>query len=60
MSVIYVLIAVSLIIAVLFFAMFIIAVKNGQYGDSYTPSIRMLFDDQEKKKNQKPKPSAKS
>lgn len=60
MSVIYVLIAVSLIIAVLFFTMFIIAVRNGQYDDSYTPSIRMLFENQEKNKNKKSKPSAKS
>lgn len=53
MSVIYVLLAISIIVAVLFFVVFIIAVKNGQYDDSYTPSIRMLFDDElkENKKN---------
>lgn len=53
MSVIYVLLAISIIVAVLFFIVFIIAVKNGQYDDSYTPSIRMLFDDElkENKKN---------
>lgn len=46
MSVIYVLLAISIIVAVLFFAAFIIAVRNGQYDDSYTPSVRMLFEDE--------------
>ena len=46
MSVIYVMLAASVIIAVIFFVAFIIAVKNGQYDDSYTPSVRMLFEDE--------------
>jgi len=46
MSVIYVLLAISIIVAVIFFAAFIISVKNGQYDDSYTPSVRMLFEDE--------------
>ena len=46
MSVIYVLLAISIIVAVLFFAAFIIAVRNGQYDDAYTPSVRMLFEDE--------------
>jgi len=46
MSVIYVLLAISVIIAVSFFVAFIIAVKKGQYDDSYTPSVRMLFEDE--------------
>lgn len=46
MSVIYVLLAVSIIVAVVFFIAFIYAVKKGQYDDSYTPSIRMLFEDE--------------
>jgi cbb3-type cytochrome oxidase maturation protein len=46
MSVIYVLLAVSIVIAVGFFIAFIIAVKKGQYDDSYTPSVRMLFEDE--------------
>ena len=45
MSIIYLLITISLIVALLFFAAFIKAVKSGQYEDSYTPSVRMLFDD---------------
>ncbi|NJB71318.1 cbb3-type cytochrome oxidase maturation protein [Saonia flava] len=46
MSVIYVLLAISIVVAVIFFAAFIVSVKNGQYDDSYTPSVRMLFEDE--------------
>ncbi|MBE9489696.1 MAG: cbb3-type cytochrome oxidase assembly protein CcoS [Bacteroidetes bacterium] len=46
MSVIYVMLSISIIIAVGFFIAFIIAVKKGQYDDSYTPSVRMLFEDE--------------
>ncbi|TXE10017.1 cbb3-type cytochrome oxidase assembly protein CcoS [Seonamhaeicola algicola] len=46
MSVIYVLLAISVIVAVGFFIAFILAVKSGQYDDSYTPSVRMLFEDE--------------
>lgn len=45
MSIIYLLITISLIIALIFFIAFIKAVKSGQFDDSYTPSVRMLFDD---------------
>lgn len=50
MEIIFVLILVSLIIALGFLAAFFWAVKSGQYEDDYTPSIRILFDD---KKNEK-------
>ncbi|MFT4832815.1 MAG: cbb3-type cytochrome oxidase maturation protein [Psychroserpens sp.] len=46
MSVIYVLLTISIVIAVVFFAAFIFSVKNGQYDDTYTPSVRMLFEDE--------------
>ena len=46
MSVIYIMLTVSIIVAIIFFAAFIIAVKNGQFDDSYTPSVRMLFEDE--------------
>ena len=46
MGVIYVLITISVIVAILFFVAFVVAVKSGQYDDSYTPSVRMLFDDE--------------
>lgn len=46
MSVIYLLLTLSILVAVIFFIAFIISVKRGQYDDSYTPSVRMLFDDE--------------
>ncbi|RKR08341.1 cbb3-type cytochrome oxidase maturation protein [Flavobacterium sp. 90] len=48
MSVIYLLISVSIFVAIGFFIAFIVAVKSGQYDDDYTPSVRMLFDDETK------------
>ncbi len=50
MTIIFTLIIVSLIIAVIFFILFIKSVKSGQYDDLYTPSVRMLFDDELVKK----------
>ena len=54
------LIIASLFIAILFFILFVKSVKSGQYDDVYTPSVRMLFDDElvndkssDKKSNQK-------
>jgi len=46
MEVVYITIGVSVIVAILFFIAFIISVKSGQYEDTYTPSVRMLFDDE--------------
>lgn len=46
MSIIYVLIAVSVIVAIIFFVAFIYSVRSGQYDDTYTPSVRMLFEDE--------------
>jgi len=46
MSVIYVLLTISIIVAIGFFTAFIISVRSGQYDDSYTPSVRMLFEDE--------------
>lgn len=51
MGIIVVLILVSLTVAVLFLGLFIWAVKKGQFDDDYTPSLRMLDDDQTKKGN---------
>ncbi|MBP7395992.1 MULTISPECIES: cbb3-type cytochrome oxidase assembly protein CcoS [Flavobacterium] len=53
MSVIYLLISISIFVAIGFFVAFVIAVRTGQYDDDYTPSVRMLFDDELAKKNQK-------
>jgi len=46
MNIIFMLIVASLIIAVIFFVLFVKSVKSGQYDDVYTPSVRMLFDDE--------------
>ena len=40
------LITISIILAVCFLYAFIKAVRNGQYDDDYTPSVRMLFEDE--------------
>jgi len=43
-SVIYILIGISIVVASGFLGAFIWAVKSGQFEDTYTPSVRMLFD----------------
>lgn len=48
MSAILVLICFSLLVAGGFLIGFIWSVKTGQYDDTYTPSIRVLFDDNNK------------
>lgn len=53
MSVIYLLLTLSILVAIVFFIAFIYSVKKGQYDDSYTPSVRMLFDDELVKENKK-------
>jgi len=40
------LLALSLLVAIIFFVLFIFSVRKGQYDDTYTPSVRMLFDDE--------------
>jgi len=49
MSVVFVLVFAAIIMAGAFLIAFIWSVKNGQYEDTYTPSVRMLFDDPEMK-----------
>jgi len=53
MSVVFVLIIASLIVAIGFLIAFIWSVKSGQYEDDYTPSVRMLFDDETKQNQHK-------
>jgi cbb3-type cytochrome oxidase maturation protein len=45
MNIFYLLIGVSLVAALIFLAAFIWAVRSGQFDDNETPSIRILFDD---------------
>ena len=46
MGVIYLLLTISVVVALGFFAAFIGAVRQGQFDDSYTPGVRMLFEDE--------------
>ena len=47
MKVIFILIGFSLLVAGGFLAAFFWAVRNGQFDDTYTPSVRILFDENE-------------
>lgn len=46
MSVLIILILVSVMVAAGFLIAFLWSVKTGQMDDDYTPSVRMLFDDE--------------
>ena len=52
MSALFVLIGISLIVAIGFLCAFLWAVKQGQYEDDYTPSVRILFEDESTEKKQ--------
>lgn len=47
MSVLFILVGASVLVAVGFLIAFITSVRNGQYDDQYTPSVRILFDESE-------------
>ena len=49
MSIIYMTITLSLLLAIIFLIAFIWTVKSGQYDDDYSPSVRMLFEDKKTK-----------
>jgi cbb3-type cytochrome oxidase maturation protein len=46
MAILFLLIGISLSVAVIFLGGFLWASRSGQYDDTYTPSVRMLFDDE--------------
>ncbi|GAA4147567.1 cbb3-type cytochrome oxidase assembly protein CcoS [Sphingobacterium kyonggiense] len=50
MNIIFFLIGCSVLIALFFLAAFFWASKNGQHEDTYTPSVRILFDDEPQEK----------
>ncbi|MCE2743694.1 MAG: cbb3-type cytochrome oxidase assembly protein CcoS [Fluviicola sp.] len=52
MGIIYIMLVVSLIIALFFLGSFLWAIKTGQYEDDYTPSVRILFEDETINNNQ--------
>lgn len=45
MSVLFILISVSILVAGTALAAFLWSIRNGQYDDEYTPSVRILFED---------------
>ena len=47
MTIIFLLIGISLLVALVFLGAFLWSVRSGQYDDTYTPSVRMLFEDEE-------------
>jgi len=51
MSVIILLIIISVIVATAFLIAFIWAVRSGQFDDTKSPSVRMLFDDDASKRS---------
>jgi len=44
MEVIFLLVGFSLLVALTFLGLFFWAVRDGQYDDSHTPAMRILFD----------------
>lgn len=46
MNILYFLIGCSVLVALIFLGAFFWALKSGQHDDVYTPSIRILFDDE--------------
>jgi cbb3-type cytochrome oxidase maturation protein len=53
MSIIYFLIGCSVMLALIFLGAFFWAQRNGQHDDLYTPSIRILLDDEPKDEGEK-------
>ena len=56
MSVIFILVGASLLIAIGFLIAFLWSVKTNQFEDDYTPSIRILFDNDIKQTTKENKP----
>jgi len=46
MGIIYLMLIVSLVIALFFLISFFWATRSGQYDDDYGPSVRILFEDE--------------
>lgn len=51
MGMIYIMLTVSLLIALFFLVSFFWATKTGQFDDDYAPSVRILFDDETNNKS---------
>lgn len=53
MGIIIGLIVISLTIALVFLGFFLWTMRSGQFDDTYTPSVRMLFEDKTAKEEKK-------
>jgi len=51
MNMIYFLIGCSILLALIFLAAFFWASRTGQHDDTYTPSVRILFEDEPELQN---------
>ncbi|MGI9543653.1 MAG: cbb3-type cytochrome oxidase assembly protein CcoS [Cyclobacteriaceae bacterium] len=60
MEIIIALIGISLLIGGGFLGAFIWAVRSGQFDDTYTPSVRMLFENRKANKKNKISEASKS
>ena len=54
MEALFILIGISLLMAFVFLVAFLWSVNNGQYDDSYTPSVRILLDEVEAQQEKVP------
>ena len=52
MSVLFILISISILVALGFLILFIWAVKSGQFDDTETPSFRILFEGRKKESDE--------
>jgi len=52
MKIMFLLILISLTIAAAFLLVYLWAARNGQFDDQYTPSMRMLLDDELRPKDE--------
>lgn len=55
MSIIYFLIGCSILLALIFLGAFFWAQRHGQHDDLYTPSVRILLDDEPKEQSKNDK-----
>ena len=55
MSVILVLVLLSILVAGTFLGAFVWAIKNGQYEDTFSPAVRILFENNKADSSQKHK-----
>lgn len=60
MNILVILMGLSLMLGLLFLGLFIWNLNNGQFTDDFTPSVRILFEDQPESTNIHPKDTFKT